>query len=299
MNPFLLLNIINITKMASVSSVSLVQLLSDNTNAWIAYARVSTSSMTGSISSQECDLNECLSSISYLMVLPSIGSVRDGMASTLKSTIKSQCKKSGGNVVLAVTSFDRITRSATDLVFLNKYVKFVVVVRGSQIVRPDEYEVCINEAQAELKTMVDRAIRSNQVTARVKPPISKPDKAECVRRSVVRLNHALNAIQNSPVNEMMQTHHEHVQEFIKQSQSLCGLKDWMNLSMLSLRLSDGKISVMDEYVDNVNSVNSKTMNLSRADVLHYVNRFRVFSSVSDSVTKEYVNATLQYVLLVV
>jgi hypothetical protein len=294
MNPFLLLNIINITKMVSVS---LVQLLSDKTNAWIAYARVSTSSMTGSISSQECDLNECLSSISYLMVLPSIGSVRDGMASTLKSTIKSQCKKSGGNVVLAVTSFDRITRSATDLVFLNKYVKFVVVVRGSQIVRPDEYEVCINEAQAELKTMMDRAIRSNQVTARVKPPISKPDKTECVRRSVVRLNHALNAIQNSPVNEMMQTHHEHVQEFIKQSQSLCGLKDWMNLSMLSLRLSDGKISVMDEYVDNVNSVNSKAMNLSRADVLHYVNRFRVFSSVSDSVAKEYVNATLQYVLL--
>ena len=280
-----------------MSSVSLVQLLSDKTNAWIAYARVSTSSMTGSISSQECDLNECLSSISYLMVLPSIGSVRDGMASTLKSTIKSQCKKSGGNVVLAVTSFDRITRSATDLVFLNKYVKFVVVVRGSQIVRPDEYEVCINEAQAELKTMVDRAIRSNQVTvtARVKPPISKPDKAECVRRSVVRLNHALNAIQNSPVNEMTQTHHEHVQEFIKQSQSLCGLKDWMNLSMLSLRLSDGKISVMDEYVNNVNS--QQVMNLSRADVLHYVNRFRVFSSVSDSVTKEYVNATLQYVLL--
>lgn len=279
---------------------------------FIAYARVSTASSAESLQAQAKDIEKVMTTdrnLHYTMVLPEIRSVGDGITDNLRTTISScyKNKKKNKKVVLIVTSFDRITRNSADLPYLIKHVHCVIEIRSGRVIVPEEYEVMINESQAELTNMIRRAIRTHasEHAGRQIEQLQQlaPSLEEKIRRAKVRLVKAHAAIMSNPVNTMTEQDHDQLVEFIRRSQELVFKTDWLELSVLSLRLSNGKVSAMDQYPSSVDinknvAENEETVvKLSKQDVCEMLYQFPMFDNISESLMKEYILAIFNLTLL--
>lgn len=274
-----------------------------NSSVFIAYARVSASSFSESLQSQCKDIDTYMTTqgVSYTMVFPEIESVKDGLTSNLRSIIdqnknnKNKNKNNKKQLVLVVTSFDRITRNISDLDYLKKNIYNVIEIRSNRVIQNHEYKKMIQDSQTELATHINRAIRTH-ASLHAGKQLSQlqelvPSLEEKIRRATVRMIKAHTAIMNNPVNTMTEQHHEYMKDFVRISQNILSKSDWMELSMLSLRLSHGSVCVMDEYttiVSNTNADADTVIKLSRNDVMAFAIQFYIFENVSESVMKEYI-----------
>ena len=227
--------------------------------------------------------------VNYMMVLPAIQSRRNGMDENLRETIKDKKKnkKISKNVVVVVTSFDRITRNVKDLPFLKKNVYRVYEIRSGRMLTPDDYDNEALLAQTEIQIISERA-KNRQRTTR-----EKPSKNELKRRARNRLASAWDAIQMNPTNTMTKDQHNKVQIFIQSSQSLINENTWHQLSLLSKDM--GGSNIMEDYQNEVQS--NKELKLSRSHTFYYAKLFKCFEKVADNLVKEYLSAIYQLVQL--
>jgi hypothetical protein len=255
---------------------------------FIAYACVSTAGQCSSLAEQEMQIKQFMTivDVDYMMVLPAIQSRRDGMDNNLRKTIQKN-KRNSKNVILVVTSFDRITRNVKDLPFLKKYVYKVYEIRTGRLLIPDNYDHEVQLAQTEIQIIAERAKNRRRTIC------EKPSKNELKRRARNRLANAWNAIQMNPVNEMIVEQHNKVQSFIELSQLLTSENTWQQLSTLSREM--GGNNVMEDYINEVRK--NKELKLSRSDAFYYANLFHCFKGVSDNLVKEYLNAIYRLVHL--
>lgn len=259
---------------------------------FIAYACVSTAGQCTSLAEQEQQLNQFMTTVGvdYMMVLPAIQSRRNGMDDNLRETIKDQKKKNkkiSKNVVVVVTSFDRITRNIKDLPFLKKNVYRVYEIRDKRMLTPDDYDNKAQLAQTEIQIISERA-KNRQRTTR-----EKPSKSELKRRARNRLASAWDAIKMNPSNVMTEDQHNKVQTFVELSQSLIAEITWHQLSLLSRDM--GGSNIMEDYQNEVGA--NKELKLSRSHAFYYANLFKCFEEVADNLVKEYLSATYRLVQL--
>jgi hypothetical protein len=255
----------------------------------IAYACVSSAAQCSSLAEQELKIEQYMGELNmeYLMVLPAIQSRKNGMDDNLIDTInKCNRKKNKKEILLVVTSFDRITRNMCDLDYLMHNVPRIYAINTGILHAPNEYFELIQTAQTEIQIISERAKNRSK---KINPKKESPCQKELIRRARIRVANAWTAIQMNPTNEMSQIEHSNVQQYMTYTQTLCGTMSWLRLSLLSKDM--GGSNIMKDYVDAAES--NDEFRLTKADALYYANEFKCFSCVCDNLTKEYLNASFE------
>lgn len=226
----------------------------------LAFARVSSASQTASLQTQQQTVTSYLDALSanYEVVNAEIGSVQKGMLPSLKALIQqkhsARSNKRKRPIILAVHSFDRITRSSADIPFLQKYVSCIIQSKQQQqqrqpnhsecateIILPHEYPAHIALAEAEITAMQQRAIRTScagagtgivggsgstsvKSSANNREGIVPPSLNERIRQVRNKLRAVVNAIQSNTSNankiDLTEDDHKELQQYICLSQCL-------------------------------------------------------------------------------
>lgn len=271
----------------------------------VIVARVSSNNQTASITSQLATVIDYFDvyepDVQYDVANAIIGSAAKGMPKDIKNIIMGQCKlksNAAKKVILAVTSFDRISRCTYDVAFLQKYVACVAINEGDHVsfVFPSEYPAYLTKAHQEIEIITTRAINSWTRSRETKAIRLPPTPTEVRRRAINRLNTVFNAIQinASEWAEPDLTNEQHMicQEFIIKCQDLTCPAKWNVISRLYAEIG-GKVKIEKDYAVNSQTIGS-TFCLCKNDLFEYLMVLPVFKYTSGSLLKEYINAVLHY-----
>ena len=271
----------------------------------VIVARVSSNNQTASITGQLATVIDYFDAyepdVQYDVANAIIGSAAKGMPKDIRNIIMGQCRRKSneaGKVILAATSFDRISRCTDDAAFLQKYVACVAIIEGDCVsfVFPSEYPAYLTRAHQEIEVITTRAINSWARSRETRANRVPPTPAEVRRRAINRLNTVFNAIQTNASEwaepDLTEEQHMICQEFIIKSQDLTCPSKWKEISRLYAELG-GKVKIEKDYAVNSQTFGS-TFCLCKNDLFEYLMVLPAFKYTSGSLLKEYINAVLHY-----
>ena len=271
------------------------------TTTMIGYARISSNTQTQSLFQQISDLKTA----GVVNIISDIGTVRDGMLTSLTQSLQTGNENKINKIDLYVSSIDRITRNVKDVGILSEYVENIYVVRENDSdnnsssssnnkytrynMKQDITNIVdeISSAHQEILTFSKRTQRSfSQSSSR--PTNSKMIYAEKIRLANLRVNTIYNIFASNGISSK---YIDNVRLFIQQSQQLESLLDWNTISAFTQQIDIDIKALYPKYINT-----GVLTRLSRKDVYNYASQMFLKNAknvmLSATLIKEFVNAIL-------